>query len=102
MVTIPNGVDISVFKQKSIGEKKKHMGLDGKKIVLGVTGNGSQYKGLGIWEEMRGFLSEEYALILIGLRKEQIRKLLFEPLKMTTPRLWGYGYKGQDRPAMGT
>ena len=72
---IPNGVDASVFRPTESGVKGE-LGIEGKKLVLGVASVWSRYKGLGDFYALRGMLDpEEYALVLVGLTKKQIRSL---------------------------
>ena len=65
---IYNGLDTDVFKPtKAKGFKKKY--------VLGVANEWTERKGLQDFLALRQVLSDDYDIVLIGLNKEQIKKL---------------------------
>lgn len=70
---IHNGIDTEVFSPCVVD--KKRFGLDGKFVVLGVASVWSTRKGLADLIELRKALSDDYAIILIGLNKQQIASL---------------------------
>lgn len=70
---IYNGIDINVFKPCPVD--KKSFGLAGKFVVLGVASVWSQRKGLADFIKLRGMLSDDYVIVLIGLNKKQITSL---------------------------
>lgn len=63
---IPNGVDQGVFRPTPSDFKARH-GIDGKFMVLGVASPWSPRKGLRDFVELRGRLSDDYALVLVGV-----------------------------------
>lgn len=72
--TIYNGVDTNIFKyRKSL--KRESLGLIGKKVLLGVASPWSERKGFSDYLKLRSKLDNNYSIIMIGLSKEDIRKL---------------------------
>lgn len=71
---IYNGIDISVFKPYKTNIYKKY-NCEGKKIVLGVANVWDRRKGLDSFIELSHDLTDEYQIVLIGLKKEQLLKL---------------------------
>lgn len=65
---IYNGLDTEVFK----ATKTK---IFGKKYVLGVASEWTERKGLQDFLALRQVLSDDYDIVLIGLKKEQIKNL---------------------------
>ena len=74
---IHNGINLKTFYYR---EPKKEIydkyGIEpDKKILLGVAGVWSKYKGLSDFLSLAEILPEEYRIILVGLSRQQIRKL---------------------------
>lgn len=74
VTVIHNGIDTSVFKTKE-SDIKKRLGIEGKKIILGVAALWEQRKGLFDFFELSKKLDDNYIVILVGLSKKQIGKL---------------------------
>ncbi len=75
---IHNGIDISKFNPQAdeINQniRKRYRTYD-KKIVLGVAAPWSERKGYNDFLRLRNLLSEDYALIMVGLSNEQLQSL---------------------------
>lgn len=72
--TINNGTDLNIFKPTN-GNIKSNLGLNNKKIIVGVANVWTQAKGLYDFIKLNELLSEEYKIILVGLNKKQIESL---------------------------
>ncbi len=80
-VVVNNGIDTEIFRPcddlKEIGRVlRRHAIPTGKKILLGVAGIWEKRKGLKTFEELAACLPEEYVIVLVGLTKSQIGKLV--------------------------
>ena len=71
---VNNVVDLNVFKPTA-GSFKIDYGLNDKKIVLGVASPWSERKGLKDFVRLSALLPDSYVIVLVGLSKEQIKKL---------------------------
>lgn len=71
---VPNSVDQTVFHPTE-GNFRQKYGLQHKKIVLGVANVWEPRKGLQTFCELASILDEQYQIVLIGLREEQIKNL---------------------------
>lgn len=71
---IPNGIDLTQFKPTE-GDFRERYGLEGKKIVLGVASIWEKRKGLADFYRLAELLDGEYQIVLVGLSKQQIKKL---------------------------
>lgn len=69
-----NTVDPAVFHPTPSDFAARH-GLEGKKIVLGVSNVWYDRKGLPDFVALSGLLPEDYQIVLIGLQEAQIRLL---------------------------
>ncbi len=67
---IHNGIDLSVFKV--IPKIKKR---DGKFRIIAVSNVWLPYKGIYDVFKLRGLLTDEYEITMVGLSKEQLNKL---------------------------
>lgn len=63
-------IDRSIFKNTPSDFRKIHQ-LDGKCIILGVASIWSKNKGLDVFERLAKELSDDYAIVLVGLNKRQ-------------------------------
>ena len=73
---INNGIDLNIFRPIQNDGMRKRLGLENKIILLGVASTWSKRKGLNyFFEIMKRLSSLAYALVLVGLDKEQINKL---------------------------
>lgn len=72
---IQNGIDIDTFfYTESSLLMEKHLSL-GKFVILGVASPWTEKKGLQYFVELAEKLNSDFQIILIGLSKNQIRKL---------------------------
>ena len=71
---INNGINLNDFKPTT-GELLKKIGVENKKIVLGVSSTWVKSKGLDDFAVLANILPEAYQVVLVGLTKEQIAAL---------------------------
>lgn len=62
---IPNGIDLEIFCPQGPGIRQQ-LGLEGRRIVLGVSLGWNKRKGLDTFIELSQRLSAEYQIILVG------------------------------------
>ena len=70
IVTIHNGINLSIFKPIPSGKKRKDI-FD----IIGVAAVWDRRKGLDDFIKLRAILPPKYHITLVGLKKEQIEKL---------------------------
>ena len=75
VLTIHNGVDIEKFRPMNGNRLRDKHKLDGKFVILGVASPWNTRKGLDDFYRMRTMLSNEYAIVMVGLTPKQIEKL---------------------------
>ena len=71
---IPNGIDTGVFK-KTESDFRSRYGLEEKKIVLGVASAWGRSKGLYDFYKLAEILPEDYKIVLVGLKNEQLESV---------------------------
>lgn len=71
---IHNGIDLSVF-QPTAGDFKERYGLQNKTIILGVASVWNKGKGFDDFLKLSKILDDRYAIVLVGVSKEQKSKL---------------------------
>lgn len=69
-----NTIDTEVFKPTP-GDFRSRYGLEGKKIVLGVASIWSARKGLDDFAQLANMLDDRFAVVLVGLSREQIARM---------------------------
>lgn len=69
-----NSIDTKVFKPTP-SDLRDRYGLQDKIVVLGVANVWEERKGLLDFYELRKRLEREYAIVLVGLSKDQMEKL---------------------------
>lgn len=74
IITINNGIDISVFRPNH-SNIKSEMGIQDKKIILGVSMGFGIRKGYEYYLKLSERLPENCVMILIGVSKQQIQSL---------------------------
>jgi len=73
---IHNGVDVNVFRPSRQREKlKRRYGVSGRNVILGVASIWDRRKGLSDFIKLSSMLSEDQVIILVGLKKSQIKDL---------------------------
>lgn len=73
--TIHNGVDIEKFRPMDGNRLRDKHKLDGKYVILGVASPWNTRKGLDDFYQLRTKLSDEFAIVMVGLTLTQIEKL---------------------------
>lgn len=73
--TIHNGVDIEKFRPMNGNRLRDKHKLDGKFVILGVASPWNTRKGLDDIYRLRTMLSDEFAIVMVGLTPKQIEKL---------------------------
>lgn len=71
---IPNGIDLSVFKPSDSAFRIKNK-LENMKIILGVASVWGTRKGLNDFIKLSKMLDDNYKIILVGLKENQIKTL---------------------------
>lgn len=71
VATVNNGIDLDVFKPTK-GDILTRLGLDGKRIILGVASIWERRKGLSDFIEIANKLTNEWHVVLVGLNKKQM------------------------------
>ena len=66
-----NKIDTTVFKPTPSDFREKY-GIENKKVILGVASTWDERKGLEDFIELAKMLDDSYAIVLVGLSKEQI------------------------------
>ena len=71
---INNGIDTNVFKPTA-GDFRAKYNLENKKIILGVASAWGKNKGLYDFVKLSEMLDDEFKVVLVGLTKEQQKKM---------------------------
>ncbi len=71
---IPNGIDTSAFKSRESNFREKYK-LQSNKILIGVSTAWDEMKGLSDYYRLADQLGEEYKVVLVGLKPEQMGSL---------------------------
>jgi len=71
---VHNQIDTAVFKPTA-GNIRGQLGLENKKIVLGVASAWDDKKGYSDFLKLAEMLDETYAVVMVGLTERQMRKL---------------------------
>lgn len=72
---IYNGIDLKTFSPRSTEIIKKKLNIKDKFFILGVANIWSKRKGLDDFIKLSKSLSDEFQIILVGLKKSQIKNL---------------------------
>jgi len=72
--TINNGIDLSMFKPTENKIKEK-LGIESKKMILGVQMAWGKRKGLDYIIEISKKISSEYKIVLVGLNERQLKQI---------------------------
>lgn len=62
---IYNGIDLDIFKPTHSDFREKY-GLEGKKVLLGVSFGWNKTKGIDVFVELAKRLPEDYKIVLVG------------------------------------
>ena len=71
---IPNGIDLEQFRPTP-GDFRRRNGLEGKRILLGVSNGWNERKGISDFLELAGQIDANSKIVLVGLSKRQIKGL---------------------------
>lgn len=74
VMVIHNGIDTSQFYPME-SDFKVQYGIENKKMLLGVATSWDDMKGYSDFLRLADTLDEEYAVVLVGLTKKQIKRL---------------------------
>ncbi len=74
VVTIHNGIDTKQFSPTE-GNWREKLSIENKIMLLGVATAWDDMKGYSDYLKLANRLGEEYRIVLVGLTKEQIRRL---------------------------
>jgi Glycosyltransferase len=72
---IHNGIDLQSFYPKDDTRLREKYNLIGKFVLLGVASPWNTRKGLDDFIRLRNLLSQDFVIVMVGLRPEQIKKL---------------------------
>ncbi|MDY4635680.1 MAG: glycosyltransferase [Candidatus Limivicinus sp.] len=67
---IPNGIDIGIFHPTE-SDLRKTWGLEGKKILLGVSSVWNQRKGAEIFKQLADMLDPSWKIVMIGVPRNR-------------------------------
>lgn len=74
---VSNGIDLSIFyPRKKYDSIQKYNISQNKKMILGVASIWEERKGLGTFFNLAKELDENYVIVLVGLNKQQVNKML--------------------------
>ena len=79
-----NKIDSGIFKPTQSNFRERY-GLFGKIIVLGVASNWNEQKGLNDFLVLSRQLDDRFAIVLVGLNKQQLKKM--PPSILALPRV---------------
>lgn len=71
---VHNTIDTAIFRPTP-GDFRVRYGLNGKKIVLGVSSVWNEAKGFRDFIKLAGMLDDSYAVVMVGLSKQQLKAL---------------------------
>lgn len=74
VIVINNGINLENFKPTKSNFKQKY-GIEDKKIILGVSSTWCKSKGIDDFIRLSTMLDENFKIVLVGVTKEQKRKL---------------------------
>lgn len=70
VTVVPNGVDLSVFLPKDVGDLKKKLKFEGKRVLISVASVWGPRKGLDLILKIATQLGNEYRWLIVGLNQE--------------------------------
>lgn len=73
---IPDGIDTDIYSPKTNAvELRKQYGFENKFVIMASGTVWPFYKGIADFAKLRGMLSNEYAIIIVGMQQNEIDKL---------------------------
>lgn len=74
--TIHNGIDVETFRPYgNMAQVREKYGIGERRIILGVANVWTERKGFQDFLTLRERLSDDYAVVLVGLSKKQVESL---------------------------
>ncbi len=73
--TIYNGLDISIFKPADGHAARQKYGIGDRFMILGVSANWNEQKGLGDFLRLAAQLREDEVIVLVGMTAEQVKTM---------------------------
>ena len=74
IVTIQNGIDVSMFYPTNSAEVRQKYGIGSGRYVIGLASQWSARKGFDDYLQLSSFISNEVKIVLVGLNAEQAVK----------------------------
>ena len=75
VVTIHNGIDLSLFCPSPLSTWREKYQIGQRKIVLGVAATWAPWKGLEDFIKLSSALPDDYRIVVVGVSKKQQREL---------------------------
>ena len=76
VMTINNGIDLSVFKPRKCSKSKYLYKVKGKNVIMGVATSWTSMKGFDDILLLNNIIDKnKYVIVLVGLSKSQIKKI---------------------------
>ena len=73
---IADGIDIDIYQPRINGvELRKKLGLEGKFVILATGTDWKEDKGVYDYGKLRSMLSDDYAIVLVGMSREWLAKV---------------------------
>jgi glycosyltransferase involved in cell wall biosynthesis len=73
---IADGIDIDIYQPRINGDElRKKLGLEGKFVILATGTSWGDDKGLSDYGKLREMLSDDYAIVLVGMTQEWLEKV---------------------------
>lgn len=73
---IPDGIDTDIYSPKTNAvELRKQYGLENKFVIMASGTVWPSYKGIADYAKLRGILSNEYAIVIVGMQQNEIDNL---------------------------
>lgn len=74
IITINNGIDLSIFRYRNSGFRNKY-NCSNKKVILGVASDWGYRKGLDVFIELSKVLDESFQIVLVGITNKQSNEI---------------------------
>ncbi len=68
---IPNGINVDIFRPMPELTQIKCIDISEKRVILGVANSWSESKGLHDFKELSKIISDDFVVVLVGVKKEQ-------------------------------
>lgn len=73
---IPDGIDTDIYQPRFNGDEiRKKLGLVGKFVMLATGTVWGESKGLSDYGKLRKMLSDDYAIVLVGMEEESLARV---------------------------